>query len=244
MPKSEPSVSPLVIFDLDGTLVETGPDLVASLNHSIATIGLAPFEMEDVGHLVGQGARTMILRALDERGIGPSEDVVSALLASFLSYYEATMPGRSAPYPGLLQALDALTAEGMKLAVCTNKSETLARRLLEELDIARRFAAVTGGDTFPVRKPDPAHILGTIERAGADRDNCVMIGDSINDILAASGAGVGSVAVSFGYSDRPAAELGASVLIDRYEQLTPALVRELISRTAMQKARNGGRDRD
>lgn len=228
MPCSESTASPLVIFDLDGTLVETGPDLVDSLNHSIATIGLAPFKEDDLIHLVGQGARTMIMRALKERGVASSDDIVESLLVSFLAHYEEAMPGRSVPYPGLITALDNLARAGMQLAVCTNKTEALARLLLEKLDMARRFAVVTGGDTFAVRKPDAGHILGTIDLAGGARERAVMIGDSVNDILAAGNAGVASIAVSFGYSDRPVRDLGASRVIDGYDALTPSLINTLL----------------
>lgn len=218
----------LVIFDLDGTLLDTGPDLVASLNHAIATVGLAPFEEAAIGHLAGQGARVMIERALEMRDVGRSEELTARLLDVFLTYYEANIPGLSRPYPGLVAALDRLSTAGMRLAVCTNKLESLARRLLESLDLDRRFAAITGGDTFAVRKPEAGHILGTIERAGGQVRTSVMIGDSINDIAAANSAGIASVAVSFGYSDQPATTLGATRVISRFDTLTPDLVHELI----------------
>ncbi len=219
----------LVIFDLDGTLVDTGPDLVASLNHAISTIGLSAFDEADIVHLAGRGARVMIERALELRGADRSEGSVARLLASFLAYYEANMPGLSRPYPGLIAALDRLGAAGMRLAVCTNKYEALARRLLASLAMDGRFAAITGGDTFEVRKPDGGHILGTIDLAGGLPAQTLMVGDSINDIAAAGNAGIPSVAVSFGYSDLPVETLGASRIIDSYDALTVDFVRQLVA---------------
>lgn len=224
-----PAPTPLVIFDLDGTLLDTGPDLVDSLNHAIGTVGLAPFEADDVGHLVGQGARVMIRRALSDRGVAESETLINRLQEAFLAHYAAGIPGRSAPYPGVADALDRLAAAGMALAVCTNKHEALARRLLEALAFAPRFAAITGGDSFSVRKPDAGHILETIRVAGADGRPAVMIGDSINDIAAARAAGIASIAVTFGFSDVPVTELGANRVIDHFDALTPALVRGLLA---------------
>lgn len=229
MPKANGGAAPLVIFDLDGTMIETGPDLVDSLNHAIARIGLAPFGDYDLAHLVGQGTRVMIDRALELRGAPAGEAEIDELLAAFLAFYKANIPGRSTPYPGFIEALDRLENAGMQLAVCTNKQETLARQLLDALGLSRRFTAVTGGDTFPMRKPDARHILGTIERAGGKAASSVMIGDSINDIAAARNAGIPSLAVSFGYSDVPAAKLGAARVIDHYDALTPSLVDELLA---------------
>jgi phosphoglycolate phosphatase len=222
--------APLVIFDLDGTLIDTAPDLVASLNHTIAAADLAPVTYEDLTHLVGQGARVMIRRAFQLRG-RPVEDLdVEPLLARFLAFYKQEMPGASKPYPGVVDALDRLTEAGMAIAVCTNKLEELAVPLMETLGLADRFSVMTCGDTFPVRKPDARHILGTIERAGGDPSNSVMIGDSINDILAARNAGVPSIAVTFGYSDVPVATLDPGHVIDQFSELTVDLVERLIDR--------------
>jgi 2-phosphoglycolate phosphatase, prokaryotic len=220
--------APLVIFDLDGTLVDTAPDLVASLNHAIAAAGLAPVTYADLTHLVGQGARVMIRRAFELRGRHIDDEAVEPLLDRFLAHYKREMPGLSRPYPGLMEALDRLSEAGANLAVCTNKLEELALPLMEKLGLLDRFAAVTGGDTFPVRKPDARHILGTIERAGGRAHSAVMIGDSINDILAARNAGIPSIAVTFGYSDVPVAELRPDHIIDRFSELTAGLVGRLI----------------
>jgi phosphoglycolate phosphatase len=219
---------PLVIFDLDGTLIDTAPDLVASLNHTIAAADLEPVTYDDLTHLVGQGARVMIRRAFDLRGRTIDEDEVEPLLDRFLAHYKQEMPGASRPYRGLIEALDRLSHAGFMAAVCTNKLEELAIPLIHKLGLAERFPVITGGDTFPVRKPDAAHILGTIDRAGGDRRRSVMVGDSINDILAARNAGIPSIAVTFGYSDVPVAQLEPDHIIVDFAELTTGLVEHLI----------------
>lgn len=219
---------PLVIFDLDGTLVDTSPDLMASLNHAIAPEGLAPVTYADLTHLVGQGVHAMISRAYAMRERELTEETRARLFDRFMEFYLATMPGESRPYPGVTEALDRLEGAGMKLAVCTNKIERLTFPLLEKLGLKDRFATITGGDTFAVRKPDAGHILGTIEKAGGTPALSVMVGDSVNDIAAAKNAGIASIAVPFGYSDVPVASLNPDRIIDRFDELTPDLVRALV----------------
>ena len=223
---------PLAIFDLDGTLVDTAADLVSSLNHTIAAASLAPVTYDDLTHLVGQGARVMIKRAFALRQVELPEAELEPLYERFIDHYRAEMPGDSRPYPGIVSVLDALSSAGITLAVCTNKTEILAIPLLEKLDLTRYFAAITCGDTFPFRKPDARHILGTIEKAGGDPQRSVMVGDSINDILAAKNAAVPSIGVTFGYSDVPMAELEPDVVIDDFTALTPALFEQLVAKGA------------
>ncbi len=228
-PSTHSATAPLVVFDLDGTLVDTAPDLVASLNHTIAFHGLEPVGYDDLTHLVGHGARAMIERAFRLRGDPLAEADLPAMLDLFIDHYRAGMPGESRAYPGLVAALERLAGAEMALAVCTNKPESLATRLLEGLGLDRHFVAVTGGDTFPVRKPDPAHLVGTVERAGGDIRRTVMVGDSFNDLKVAANAGVPSVGVPFGYSDVPIQTLDPTVLIDHYDALTPDLVMRLLA---------------
>ncbi|XHE14506.1 phosphoglycolate phosphatase [Agrobacterium deltaense] len=225
-------LSPLAIFDLDGTLVDTAADLVSSLNHTIAVAGLAPVTYDDLTHLVGQGARVMIKRAFALRQVELPEAELEPLYERFITHYRAEMPGESRPYPGIVTALDALSAAGITLAVCTNKTEILALPLLEKLELTHYFAAITCGDTFSFRKPDARHILGTIEKAGGDPQRAIMVGDSINDILAARNAAVPSIGVTFGYTDVPMAELEPDVVIDDFAALTPALFEELVAKGA------------
>jgi len=221
--------SPLVVFDLDGTLLDTHADLVASLNHTTAALQLAPVGYDDLTHLVGNGAQVMIERACKLRDYTLAPEELPALLQRFITHYSETMPGLTKPYPGLLAAMDALKSQGYKLAVCTNKMESLALTLLERLNLTHYFEAITGGDTFPVRKPNAEHLIGTVERAGGDLRRTVMIGDSVNDILVARNAGVPSIAVPFGYSDVSVETLGPNRIIAHYDELTPAFVQRLLA---------------
>lgn len=222
--------APLVIFDLDGTLLDTAPDLMKSLNHTIGKLGLEPVRYEDITFLVGAGARAMIVRALEMRETAVHESEIENLFNRFIEFYSGSMPGISVPYPGLLSALDRLEAAGMSMAVCTNKTEALARRLLDLLGLTGRFSAITGGDTFSVRKPHGDHIRGTIEMALGSEAAAIMIGDSINDIHAARNAGIPSVAVPFGYSDVAVEHLAPNRIISHYDELTPDLVNRLLKR--------------
>lgn len=221
-------IAPLVVFDLDGTLVDTAPDLVASLNHTIAAHGLEPVGYGDLTHLVGHGARAMIERAFRLRGHPLDESELPPMLDRFIAHYLAGMPGKSRPYPGLVASLDRLLDAGMLLAVCTNKMEGLARPLIEGLGLTGYFAAITGGDTFAVRKPDAAHLLGTVERAGGTAARTIMVGDSLNDFKVAANAGVPSIGVPFGYSDVPIETLGPTTIVAHFDELTPDLVRSLL----------------
>ncbi len=221
--------APLAVFDLDGTLIDTAPDLIDSLNHTIDAAGLEPVTFDDLTHLVGHGARAMIERAFALRGHPLNEADFPPMLDRFITHYLAGMPGKGAPYPGVLEAIERLSAAGWKVAVCTNKMEGLARRLIETNGLTDRFAAITGGDTFTVRKPDAAHLFGTVERAGADSRRTIMIGDSLNDILVARNAGVPSIAVPFGYSDRPLADLAPTHIIAHYDELTVDLLERLLA---------------
>ncbi|MCM2399215.1 phosphoglycolate phosphatase [Rhizobium sp. S95] len=220
--------APTIVFDLDGTLVDTAPDLVESLNHTIAVANLEPVTYDDLTHLVGQGARVMIARAFALRGAPLSDEELPALLDRFIEHYKANMPGQSRPFPGLIDALDRLTEAGFNLAVCTNKLEALALPLIEKLDMTHYFKAIAGGDTFAVRKPDPGHLTSTIERAGGNPRLAVMVGDSDNDILAARNAAIPSIAVPFGYSHEPIESLGADRLIRHFDELDAALIGELL----------------
>lgn len=217
-----------IVFDLDGTLVDTAPDLIASLNYTIGAAGLAPMTYDDLTHLVGQGAKVMIERAFALRGVMIAQQALPPMLARFIDHYLETMPGDSKPFPGLPDALTRLSDAGFTLAVCTNKLESLAVPLMGKLGLARHFAAITGGDTFAVRKPDAGHLIGTIERAGGDPGRAIMVGDSDNDILAARNAGIPSIAVPFGYSGEPIENLGADRIIHHFDELTPALIFELL----------------
>jgi phosphoglycolate phosphatase len=222
--------STLVIFDLDGTLVDTAPDLIDSLNYAIAAADLAPTTYDDLKHLVGHGARVMIKRAFALRNKELPDNELEPLYERFLSHYLEQMPGQSVPYPGIIEALDRLKDAGFTLAVCTNKTTALALPLLEKLGLSHYFAATTCGDTFEWRKPDARHILGTIEKAGGELTHSVMVGDSLNDIASAKNAKIPSIGVTFGYTDVPMAELGPDVNIDSYDELDEALIKQVIEK--------------
>lgn len=222
--------APLAIFDLDGTLIDTAPDLIASLNHAIAPAGLPPYAIEDTKILVGRGVRVMIERAFEHRDRSLDEATFDACFERFSEHYRAGIPGESRPYPGIVAALGRLKSAGFDLAVCTNKRESFTMPLLDALDLAGYFTAITGGDTFAFRKPDPRHIAETIARAGGDVANAVMVGDSSNDIDSAKGAGAATIAVTFGYADRPVAEMAADRTISHFDELTPDLARAVIAR--------------
>lgn len=222
---ADSDAAPLVVFDLDGTLVDTAADLLGTLNVLLRREGLAAIPRSEVGMLVGAGARAMIERGLAVNGVAADGLRLDRLMADFLDHYGANIAAESRPYPGVLDALARFAAEGWRFAVCTNKHEGLSRRLLAELNLADRFAAVCGGDTFPVRKPDPAHLLGTVAAAGGRPGRAVMVGDSRADVEAARNAGIPVVAVGFGYTDRPIAEYGPDALIDHYDDLWSAVER-------------------
>ncbi|UDF29191.1 UNVERIFIED_ORG: phosphoglycolate phosphatase [Roseateles sp. XES5] len=219
----------LVVFDLDGTLIDTAHDLVTSLNHTIGLEGLDPVGYGDLTYLVGHGGQVMIKRAFALRGREMADSDLQRMLGVFIEHYGNAMPGVSVPYPGLTDAMDRLADAGYRLAVCTNKTEGLARRLLDGLALTPRFSAITGGDTFAVRKPDAEHLMGTVRLAEADPKRTVMIGDSLNDILVARNAGVPSIGVPFGYSDVPVATLEPNHVITHFDELTPDLVERLLA---------------
>ncbi|WP_439533820.1 phosphoglycolate phosphatase [Polymorphobacter sp.] len=215
-----------IVFDLDGTLVDSAPDLCAALNHALGALGRPPVPADEVRHMVGHGARALLGRGLARSGEATPE-LVEAGVPPFMAYYRDHIADGSRPFDGVETALDALAAAGSVLAVCTNKPQVLADALIAALGWTARFAAVVGFDSVPRAKPDAGHVMATLATAGAaaEADTAVFVGDSITDVSAARNAGLPVVVVSFGFSDRPAADLGADVVIDHYDQLLPALAR-------------------
>jgi len=208
-----------IVFDLDGTLVDTAPDLTNTLNHVLRGRGHAPVTLAMTRSTVGHGARVMIEEALRLKG---AEDDVDQMLADFLVHYEANIAVESRPYPGAVAALERLSSLGATLAVCTNKRENLSRLLLEALALDGYFAALAGRDTFRVSKPDPGHLTGVIDRAGGDVARALMVGDSAVDLAAARGAGVPSVLVSFGYAPPSPGGPRPDAVIDHFDALEDA----------------------
>lgn len=217
-------MQPTLVFDLDGTLVDSVPDLRACLNRLMAARDLPPFSYPEVAAMVGDGVRVLLERAFAARGGAPDE----ATIAAYLADYEVNAAVESRLFPGIPEALDACDAAGWRLAVCTNKPVVAARNLLDALGIGARFAAIGGGDSFPVRKPDPAHLRATIAEAGGDASRAVMTGDHANDVLAATGLGIPCVFAGWGYGP-PAMAKGAAAIAATATEL-PALARDLFGR--------------
>jgi phosphoglycolate phosphatase len=216
----------ILVFDLDGTLIDTAPDLVDTLNAVFVGEGLSPVPFGTARKLIGGGARMMIARggAAEGRVFAPAK--LDQLFADFIAHYTAHIADRSRPFPELGPALDALSANGWRFAVCTNKLERLSVLLLTKLGLVDRFAAICGQDTFGMQKPDPEVLRRTVAVAGGDLADTIMIGDSLSDIRTARAAGIPVIAVDFGYSERPVAELSPDRIISRFSQL-PAAVAEL-----------------
>jgi phosphoglycolate phosphatase len=212
-----------IIFDLDGTLVDTATDLIDTLNTILGREGLPPLAYEEARRLVGHGARRMIERGLAIAGTTKATAELDRMFADFIAHYADHIADRSRPFAGVEQALDALAMQGFRFAVCTNKLEWLSVRLLERLGLAHRFAAICGQDSFPVQKPHPDALLGTLRKAGGRRDRAIMVGDSQADIAAARGCGIPVIGVDFGYSEVAMARLGPDRIISQFNMLTDVI---------------------
>ena len=220
-----------VLFDLDGTLVDTAPDILDHLNDMLAELGRPALQLGDVRPMIGDGVRQLMIRGLDASGGVPDDLDIDALFHRYLQRYTAEPARSSRPYPGMVKALETLSQVGMHLGVCTNKPQLPTDRLLAELDLGARFGAVIGGDALPVKKPDPAHLFAVLERLDVAPGRAALIGDSVTDLKTARAADVPCVLVSFGYTVIPARDLGADEVIDHARDLIPALA-SLSSRTA------------
>lgn len=212
-----------VVFDLDGTLVDTAPDLIATLNIVLAREGLPPVDYATARNMIGGGARKMIESGLKLDGRPWSAETTDRMFADFIAHYADHIADRSRPFPGLVAALDGLAARDCRLAVCTNKLERLSLLLLDALGLTKRFAVICGQDTYGMQKPDPEVLRRTIAASGGELQRAVMVGDSGTDIAAARNAGIPVVAVDFGYSDPPVAQLGPDRLIGHFDELVAAI---------------------
>lgn len=213
----------VLVFDLDGTLVSSMEDLVATLNVVLTTNGHAAVPQEKVVHMVGMGAKVLLQRGLEHNDVRWTEEMVLPLYHQFLDHYAANIAVHTRAFDGVVPSLERFRGEGWKLAVCTNKAERLTLPLLEALDLAKYFDAVVGGDTFSVSKPDAEPVHGAIARAGGSIEGSVMIGDSGTDISAARNAGIPVVAVDFGYTPVPVGELGPDRVISHFDELAEAI---------------------
>jgi phosphoglycolate phosphatase len=219
--------SRIVVFDLDGTLVDTAPDLINALNYILEREGLPAVPLAAARNMIGAGARRLIERGLELDGRNASVEEITRLTGDFIDYYAAHIADSSRPFEGLEAALDDLDTLGYRFAVCTNKLEWLSKLLLDRLGLSVRFSAICGADTFGISKPDPAILKQTIARAGGQLSSAVMVGDAGPDIGVARRAGIPVIGVEFGYTEVPIAELKPDRLISHMRQL-PAAVQALM----------------
>ncbi len=214
-----------IVFDLDGTLVDTAPDLLDALNHVLVEEGLKPVDLSTIATMIGHGAKAMIVKGMAAQDAEPDDGRMDALFEQFIAYYEDHIAVGSRPFENALDALDLLSDEGAILAVCTNKRQHSTDRLLGELQITEKFAAIVGADSVPDRKPHGDHILLTVDRAGGDRSRAIMVGDSRTDERAARNAGLPFIFVPFGYETETAVQIEPDEVVSNYSELVPALLR-------------------
>jgi phosphoglycolate phosphatase len=211
-----------VVFDLDGTLIDSAVDVGAAVNRVLADHGLAPIDETLQRTLMGEGGRVRTRKAFALRGHQLDDATLSARVRDFVRYYAENPVERTVAYPGVGETIRRLADGGVRLAVCTNKYEDSARDILARLDLMPPIEDAAGADSFDVRKPHPDHILKLLARMGADPATALMVGDSIHDVEAARAAGLKVIAVSWGYTDKPAQTLGANAVIDRFDDLIAA----------------------
>ena len=217
----------IIAFDLDGTLVDTAPDLISALNYVLDREGLAPVPLKSARNMIGAGARKLIERGLEVDGRNVTKDELDRMTADFIDYYAEHIADESRPFEGLEASLDDLAKSGFRFAVCTNKLEWLSKLLLDRLGLSGRFAAICGADTFGVSKPDPVILRETVARAGGVLSETIMVGDAGPDVGVARRAGIPVIGVEFGYTDVPIAELKPDRLIGHMKDL-PAAVKSLM----------------
>jgi phosphoglycolate phosphatase len=218
----------LVVFDLDGTLVETAPDLIAALNVTLRKEGIPELPLATARNLIGGGARKLIERGLEVAGRECTVAEIDVMMKDFIAYYAEHIADLSRPFEGLEAALDALEAKGATFAVCTNKLEWLSKLLMDRLNLSHRFAAICGADTFGIAKPDPSFLRQTVARAGGNMATTIMVGDAGTDVGVARRAGVPVVGVTFGYTETPIEELNPDKVISSMAEL-PQAVLELLA---------------
>ena len=213
-----------IVFDLDGTLVDTAPDLHLALNHCLREAGHGEVPFDSVRHMIGQGAKAMIEKGLAFQNVELEADQIDALWRSFLTYYEANICEQSTPFSGMSETLDALEQAGGRLAVCTNKTQALAETLIAALQLTDRFGSICGADAVPHKKPSGDHIVQAVKRAGGDPHRAIMVGDSQTDEKAARNAGLPFVFVTFGYGPQPDPRDESIYRISSYGQLEQAVL--------------------
>jgi phosphoglycolate phosphatase len=212
----------LLIFDLDGTLIDSAPDLRAALNAMLRERGRPALSLSQVKGMIGDGVGSLVARALAASGAEPGD---AAALPRFLELYEANATRSTRPYPDVPETLAAMRRRGYRTAICTNKPQHAAIAVLQGLGLAALFDAIAGGDRFAARKPDPGHLQALMQELGAQRERTAMIGDSENDAAAARGAAVPLVLMRYGYARVDPQTLAADAFLDRFQDLPGALER-------------------
>jgi len=217
-----------IAFDLDGTLINSVPDVRAAINRLLVSEGRSEISLEQTLSLVGQGARVMMEQAMALGGgaVGggaPPTDALDRMVETYIGFYQRHPADLTTVYPGVVEVLESLAARGIPMAICSNKPFVMTKLVLKTLGLDRYFAAVTGGDNVPHRKPDGRHVTHTLDLMGGHHSHAVMVGDSETDVAAGKNAGLPVIAVTYGYAHVPVTELGADVLIDRFSDLPDAL---------------------
>ena len=214
---------PIILFDLDGTLIDSAPDLVGTLNIILKRHGRTTLTISAVKKLVGNGARALLERGFKETG-APAENL-DALTVEFIETYVPNCAVLSRPFSGVIETLDTFANSGYRMAVCTNKPQAPSETILTKLGLMQYFEVVVGGDFFPMRKPDPQHLLGALQLMDAPENPAIMVGDSYNDVASARNAGMPVIVVTYGYTTTPAHELGGDILVDHFSDIVTAVAR-------------------
>ena len=210
-----------IVFDLDGTLIDSVPDVQGAVNRMLADDGRPPITLAQAHDFVGNGARPLVERALAATGTVP--DDIDGHIARYIDFYKRHPADETTIYPGVVRVLDAFAEAGVTMGVCTNKPFEMTGLVLEALGLEGYFRGVAGGDNVPHRKPDGRHVTLTLELMGAGAASAAMVGDSETDVAAGKDAGLPVIAVTYGYCHVPMEELGADLMIDAFADLPHAL---------------------
>lgn len=212
-----------IAFDLDGTLVDSAPDLIGTLNRMLVEEGLPPVPMESASTLIGSGARALLVHGFEAAGAPVERAKSDELFERFLVDYAAHIADGSQLFEGVVETLERLSERGAILVVATNKRSDLSELLLGKLDLTRHFAAIVGPDRVSARKPSGAHLKEAVAIAGGDPDRAIMVGDAAPDADAARDAGMPCILTTFGFTPTPVEDLGGDVLIDAFEDVEEAI---------------------
>ena len=224
-PKSKPLAGWTIVFDLDGTLVESAPDLLNALNHVVVPLGLEPVRLDDIRTMIGRGAKAMIREALSRAGRSVDEDGIDALWHPFIDHYRSNIAVDSHAFDGVETGLQTLLDAGAALSVCTNKTQALSDQLLDTINLFQYFKAVVGADSVPQKKPDAGHLLEAVTRAGGDPSRALLVGDSRTDEKAALNAGLPFIFVPFGYEPDAAKDMSCVAVLNHYSELFEVVLR-------------------